>query len=79
MFRLVVSNILAHNCDDHIKDFSFLLDAEGQWKLSPTHDFLFSFCPGTNGGEGDHQAGWHRRNDEVSLGGEWLRTTLRSW
>jgi len=29
MYRLAVFNVLAHNRDDHAKNFSFLMDAEG--------------------------------------------------
>ena len=46
MFRLAVFNVLAHNRDDHAKNFSFLMDAEGQWKLSPAYDLTFSSGPG---------------------------------
>ncbi len=47
MFRLAVFNILAHNRDDHSKNFSFLLDLEGEWKLAPAYDLTFS--TGING------------------------------
>ncbi len=46
MYRLAVFNVLAHNRDDHGKNFSFLMDAEGQWKLSPAYDLTFSSGPG---------------------------------
>jgi serine/threonine-protein kinase HipA len=37
---------IAHNCDDHAKNFSFLMDAKGEWRLSPVYDVTFSFGPG---------------------------------
>lgn len=46
MFRLAVFNLLAHNRDDHAKNFSFLLDENYQWKLSPAYDLTFSYGPG---------------------------------
>jgi len=46
MYRLAVFNVLAHNRDDHAKNFSFLMDAQGQWKLSPAYDLTFSSGPG---------------------------------
>jgi len=46
MYRLAVFNVLAHNRDDHAKNFSFLMDATGQWKLSPAYDLTFSSGPG---------------------------------
>lgn len=45
MFRLAVFNVLAHNRDDHAKNFSFLMDANGQWRLSPAYDLTFSSGP----------------------------------
>ncbi len=46
MYRLAVFNVLAHNRDDHAKNFSFLMDSDGQWKLSPAYDLTFSSGPG---------------------------------
>ena len=42
MFRLAVFNVLAHNRDDHGKNFSFLMSASGEWRLSPPYDLTFS-------------------------------------
>lgn len=42
MFRLAVFNVLAHNRDDHAKNFSFLMDEKGEWRLSPAYDLTFS-------------------------------------
>jgi serine/threonine-protein kinase HipA len=41
-FRMAVFNVLAHNRDDHSKNFSFLMDAKGLWKLAPAYDLTFS-------------------------------------
>jgi serine/threonine-protein kinase HipA len=46
LYRLSVFNVLAHNRDDHAKNFSFLMDAQGVWKLSPAYDLTFSSGPG---------------------------------
>ena len=46
MFRLAVFNVMAHNRDDHSKNFSFLMDETGEWKLSPAYDLTFSYGPG---------------------------------
>lgn len=45
MFRLAVFNTLSHNRDDHGKNFSFLMDSSGQWKLAPAYDLTFSSGP----------------------------------
>lgn len=42
-FRLMVFNILAHNKDDHAKNFAFLRDpALGKWVFSPPFDLTFN-------------------------------------
>ena len=46
MFRLAVFNVMAHNQDDHAKNFSFLMNELGEWKLSPAYDLTFSNGPG---------------------------------
>ena len=45
MYRLAVFNVLAHNRDDHAKNFSFLMDEKGEWKLAPAYDLTFSNGP----------------------------------
>ncbi|MFC6267462.1 type II toxin-antitoxin system HipA family toxin [Frigoriflavimonas asaccharolytica] len=46
MYRLAVFNVMAHNRDDHAKNFSFLMNEFGEWKLSPAYDLTFSNGPG---------------------------------
>lgn len=46
MYRLAVFNVLAHNRDDHSKNFSFIMDGAGKWRLSPVYDLTFSSGPG---------------------------------
>ncbi|MBK8240271.1 MAG: type II toxin-antitoxin system HipA family toxin [Deltaproteobacteria bacterium] len=45
-FRRMVFNVVAHNRDDHAKNFAFLMDAGGQWSLSPAYDLVFARGPG---------------------------------
>lgn len=45
MYQLAVFNVLAHNRDDHAKNFSFLMDEQGQWMLAPAYDLTFSSGP----------------------------------
>lgn len=45
MFRQAVFNVLGHNRDDHSKNFSFIMDKAGAWKLSPAYDLTFSSGP----------------------------------
>lgn len=45
-FRRACFNVLAHNRDDHARNFSFLMDVRGTWRLSPAYDLTFSSGPG---------------------------------
>ena len=47
MYRLAVFNVLSHNRDDHSKNFSFLMDKTGNWKLAPAYDL--THCAGPRG------------------------------
>jgi serine/threonine-protein kinase HipA len=44
-YRSCVFNILSHNRDDHSKNFSFLMDPNGIWRVSPSYDLTFSSGP----------------------------------
>lgn len=46
VFRRMVFNILANNTDDHNKNFSFLMDEQGRWRLSPAYDLTYIFNTG---------------------------------
>ena len=45
MFRRMVFNIMARNQDDHTKNISFLMNKDGNWKLSPAYDVTFAYNP----------------------------------
>jgi serine/threonine-protein kinase HipA len=49
-----VFNILANNTDDHNKNFSFLMDEQGHWRLSPAYDMTYIFNTGGFLPETDH-------------------------
>ena len=46
VFRLACFNVLAHNRDDHAKNFSFLLNTRNEWVFAPAYDLVFSYGPG---------------------------------
>jgi len=48
-YRNAVFNVLSHNRDDHAKNFSFIMDSQDVWKVSPAYDLNFS-----NGPAGQH-------------------------
>ena len=45
LFRRMVFNVLARNCDDHTKNFSFRLKKDGQWELAPAYDICHAYQP----------------------------------
>ena len=45
IFKRMVFAVLAGNCDDHVKNFSFLMDRKGKWMLSPAYDLTFAYNP----------------------------------
>jgi serine/threonine-protein kinase HipA len=42
LFKRMVLNILVFNFDDHAKNFSYLMDENGKWSLSPAYDITYS-------------------------------------
>jgi serine/threonine-protein kinase HipA len=44
-FRRMAFNVMAANCDDHTKNFSFILREGGQWKLAPAYDITHAYNP----------------------------------
>lgn len=43
LFARMVFNVMANNTDDHNKNFSFLLEEDGKWRISPSYDTTFIF------------------------------------
>ncbi len=46
MFRRMVFNVIARNCDDHTKNFSFRLKKDSEWELTPAYDICHAYQPG---------------------------------
>jgi serine/threonine-protein kinase HipA len=44
-YRRMLFNVVARNHDDHVKNFSFLMDNNGKWQISPAYDICFSYSP----------------------------------
>lgn len=45
VFRRMIFNIMGRNCDDHSKNFSFLLKEGSDWGLAPAYDITFAHNP----------------------------------
>jgi serine/threonine-protein kinase HipA len=44
-FRRIAFNVMATNCDDHTKNWSFLLREGGAWELAPAYDVTYAYNP----------------------------------
>jgi serine/threonine-protein kinase HipA len=44
-FRRMAFNVMARNCDDHTKNFSFRLKRGGAWELAPAYDLTHAYNP----------------------------------
>jgi len=45
-YRRMVFNVMAVNQDDHVKNFSFHMDRDGAWSLTPAYDVTFAHGTG---------------------------------
>ena len=60
LFRRMAFNVLAWNCDDHVKNISYCMDRSGEWTLAPAYDECYAYNP-----EGD----WTSRH-QMSVNGK---------
>jgi len=44
-FRRLVFNVVARNQDDHTKNIAFVMDENGEWRLSPAFDMTYAYNP----------------------------------
>ncbi len=48
LFRRMVFNVMSKNCDDHTKNFAFVMNKAGDWNLSPAYDVCHAYRPGSD-------------------------------
>jgi serine/threonine-protein kinase HipA len=65
MFRRMVFNVIARNCDDHTKNFSFLLKQGGKWELAPAYDLCHAYRPGSEW-VSQHALSINRKRNEIT-------------
>ncbi len=65
LFRRMAFNIVARNQDDHVKNIAFLMNRQGEWRLSPAYDVTYAFRPS---GEwtGQHQMTLNGKRDNFT-------------
>jgi serine/threonine-protein kinase HipA len=45
LYRRMLLNVMGRNCDDHTKNFAFIMNENGEWKLSPAYDVCHAYRP----------------------------------
>ncbi|BAX78703.1 type II toxin-antitoxin system HipA family toxin [Labilibaculum antarcticum] len=45
MYRRMIFNVIARNCDDHTKNFAFRLKEGESWELAPAYDICHAYRP----------------------------------
>jgi len=45
LYRRMIFNVLVRNRDDHTKNIVYLMDQNGDWRLSPTSGVICAFNP----------------------------------
>ena len=45
LYRRMLLNVMGRNCDDHTKNFAFIMDEQGVWKLAPAYDVCHAYRP----------------------------------
>lgn len=64
LFRRMAFNVLAWNCDDHVKNISYLMDRSGTWRLAPAYDECCAYNPNGSWTSG-HQMSVNGKNTDV--------------
>lgn len=67
MVRRTLFNIIARNQDDHVKNIGFVMDREGEWRLSPAFDVTYSYNP-TGDWTSRHQMSLNGKRAAFDLG-----------
>ena len=63
-FKRMVFNVVGRNCDDHLKNFSFLMNSKGEWRLSPAYDLIYSYGKATFG---EHKISINKKTADIEL------------
>ena len=68
-FRRIVFNVEVGECDDHTKNFAFMLKEGGEWELAPAYDLTGSDFPSNDpwaAHGGNHQLSINGKRSQIS-------------
>lgn len=66
LFLQTALNFMAANVDDHNKNFSFVMDCHGKWRLTPAYDFTFTVDPSAPSYVNRHSLTLNGKDHDVS-------------
>lgn len=66
LFARMAFNVMAGNTDDHNKNFSFLLENGGRWRLAPAYDITFIFNDTATGPNREHRMSIGGKTSEIT-------------
>ncbi|MES2478246.1 MAG: type II toxin-antitoxin system HipA family toxin [Bacteroidota bacterium] len=46
LYRRMLFNVMARNCDDHTKNFAFYMNLKGEWNFAPAYDLCYTYQAG---------------------------------
>jgi serine/threonine-protein kinase HipA len=62
----MVFNVIAQNIDDHSKNFSFCMNQDGVWRLSPAYDLTYSVDPTAPAYSNRHSLVVNGKNEDIT-------------
>jgi serine/threonine-protein kinase HipA len=62
----MVFNVIARNVDDHAKNFSFCMNHDGIWQLSPAYDLTYSVDPAAPAYANRHSLTVNGKNEDIT-------------
>ncbi len=62
----MVFNVIARNVDDHSKNFSFCMNKDGIWRLSPAYDLTFSVDLAAPAYSNRHSLTVNEKNEDIT-------------
>lgn len=67
LFRRMVFNVMGANVDDHIKNFSFMMEKNGLWHITPAYDLMFTVQIGGMAYNNCHSMSICGKKDNIEL------------
>ena len=62
----MVFNVITRNVDDHSKNFSFCMNRDGVWRLSPAYDLTYSVDPTASAYSNRHSLSINGKNEDIT-------------